>query len=265
MPDLDLGDAQQMRRALAHPFQIDVVDADHLAAVNVDDLAVDQVLLQIEVVALVFERSERSGGAQLERAGGRLHHLVGRHDAEAGAGFEHQAGHLAGIGAGGHGDVLEAAAQVALGVGHRGAEQRGETDTGCGARLHEVSVFPGRGGRMFRVPGPIPECRAGLVYGEPVAGRLGVLGGDDIASVMQLDSGMGMSSGTSPWLVRVARRTDGVPSVVDAATSTVSSMDELCDGVFPLCWPPSGAVQSAVAAAVTTIPITLRMKYSPGE
>ena len=56
--------------------------------------------------------------------------------------LEHQARHLARIGAGGHGDVLEPPAQVPLRVGHRGAEQRGQADAGCGARLHEVSVFP---------------------------------------------------------------------------------------------------------------------------
>jgi hypothetical protein len=123
-PHLDLGHAQQVSRALAHPLQIDVVDADHLAAVNVDDLAVDQVLLQVEVIALILQRNHGAGRAQLERAGGRLHHILRGHDAQAVAGLEHQAGHLARILAGGHGDVLEPPAQVALGIGHRSAEQR---------------------------------------------------------------------------------------------------------------------------------------------
>ena len=59
--DLDLGHAQQVDRSVAHPFQVDIVDADHLAAVDVDDLAVDEVLLQVEVVALVLERNQRPG------------------------------------------------------------------------------------------------------------------------------------------------------------------------------------------------------------
>ena len=51
---LDLGHAQQVSRALAHPLQVHVVDPDHLAPVNVDDLAVHQVLGKIKVVALVL-------------------------------------------------------------------------------------------------------------------------------------------------------------------------------------------------------------------
>ncbi len=140
---LDLGDAQQVSRALAHPLQIDVVDANHLAAVNVDDLAVDQVLAQVEVIALILQRRHGAGRAQLERSGGRLHHILRGHNAQAVAGFEHQSGHLAGILAGGHGDVLEPPAQVAVGVGHRGAEQRRQADAGCGAGAHEVSVSLG--------------------------------------------------------------------------------------------------------------------------
>ena len=42
-PNFDLGHAQVVGRTLVHPLQIDVVDADHLAAVDVDDLAVDEV------------------------------------------------------------------------------------------------------------------------------------------------------------------------------------------------------------------------------
>ena len=44
-PDFDLGHAQQVGSAVSQPFEVDVVHADYLAAVNVDDLAVDQVLL----------------------------------------------------------------------------------------------------------------------------------------------------------------------------------------------------------------------------
>ena len=138
--DLDLDHAQQVSRALAHPLQIHVVDAHHLAAVNVDDLAVDQVLLQIEVIALIVERGQRLDGAQFQRAGGGLHHLVRGHNAQPVPGLQHQSGDLARIRAGGHGNVLEPAAQMALRVGHRSAEQRRQRDAGCGARGHEESV-----------------------------------------------------------------------------------------------------------------------------
>ncbi len=140
--DLDLDHAQQVSRALAHPLQIDIVDADDLAAVNVDDLAVDQVLLQVEIVALIFEGHHGAGRAQLEGAGWRLHHVLRRNDAQTGTRFQHQAGHLAGIRAGGYCDVFEPAPQLALGIGDRSAEERGEADASCGAGAHEVSVLP---------------------------------------------------------------------------------------------------------------------------
>ena len=54
----DLGNAQQVSCAMAHPLQIHVVHADYLAAMNVDDLAVDEVLLQVEIVALILQRNE---------------------------------------------------------------------------------------------------------------------------------------------------------------------------------------------------------------
>ena len=115
----DLGHAQQVRRALPHPLQIDIVDAHHLAAVNVDDLAVDQVLLQVEIIALILERHQRPGRAQFQRAGGRLHHVLRGHNAQPVARLQHQARHFARIRPGGHGNVLEPPAQMALRIGHR--------------------------------------------------------------------------------------------------------------------------------------------------
>jgi len=58
--------------------------------------------------------------------------------------LEHQASYFACIGPGGNGNILQAPAQVTLRIGHRGAEKRCEADAGCGARLHEVSLFPWR-------------------------------------------------------------------------------------------------------------------------
>jgi len=142
--DFDFGDAKQVSCAAAHPFQIDVVYADHLAAVNIDNLPVDEILRQIEVIALVFEGNKRAGGAQFKSTGGGFHDFLGGDDAEAGAGFEHQAGDFARVRAGGDSDVFETAAEVALGVSDRGAEQGGKTDASCGARLHEVEFIPSR-------------------------------------------------------------------------------------------------------------------------
>ena len=90
---------------------------------NIDDLPVDEVALQKQKIALVFERGERGGGAQLERAGRGLHDFLRGDEAKAIAGFEHQSGHTAGIGAGGDGDVFELAAEVPLGISDRSAEQ----------------------------------------------------------------------------------------------------------------------------------------------
>jgi hypothetical protein len=134
--DFHLRDAQQVHRAVAQPFQIDIVDANHFAAVDVDDLAVDQVLLQEEVVFVAIERVQRGGGAQFKRPGGRLHHLVRGHNLQALARLQHQARHAASVGAGGHGNIFEPAADVALRVGHRGAEHGGQADAGCRAGAH---------------------------------------------------------------------------------------------------------------------------------
>ena len=132
-PDFDLGHAQQVRRAVVHPLQVDIVDADHFAAVDVDDLAVDQVPLQKEVVALVLEGRDRLGRAQFEGAGRGLHHFLRGHKGEAGARLEHQARHFAAIGSGGHRNIFELAAQLPLRIGHRRAEKRRQADAGCGA------------------------------------------------------------------------------------------------------------------------------------
>ena len=52
--------AQQVGGALAHPLQVHVVYAHHLPAVDIDDLAVHQVLLQVEIVALVLQGNHRA-------------------------------------------------------------------------------------------------------------------------------------------------------------------------------------------------------------
>jgi hypothetical protein len=139
--DLHLGHPQQMGRALPHPFQVHIVYADHFSPVDVDNLPIHQVLLQIEVVALVFERHQSARGTQLECAGRRLHHVLGGHNRQSGTSLEHQASHLAGVGSGGYRNVLELSPQVPLRIGHRSAEQRGKANPGCSARLHKVSLF----------------------------------------------------------------------------------------------------------------------------
>ena len=75
-PHLDFRYAQQVSRASSQPLQVHIVDANHLAAVNIDDLPVHQVLLQVKVVALFFERRQSARGPQLQRAGRRLHHVL---------------------------------------------------------------------------------------------------------------------------------------------------------------------------------------------
>ena len=59
-PYLDLGNTKQVRRSLAHPLQVHVVHAHNLAAMNIDDLAIHQVLLQVEIIALILQRNQRA-------------------------------------------------------------------------------------------------------------------------------------------------------------------------------------------------------------
>jgi hypothetical protein len=58
-PDFNFSHAQMVDRALVGPLQVHIVDADHFSAVDVDDLAVDQVPLQEEITAVVLEWSKR--------------------------------------------------------------------------------------------------------------------------------------------------------------------------------------------------------------
>ena len=140
-PHFHLGHAQQVSRAAPQPLQVHIVHPHHLAAVNIDDLPVNQVLLQIDIVAVILERNQRPGGPQLQRARRRLHHILRGHNAQSGAGLQHQPGDLARIRPRGHGNVLQPPAQMPLRIGHRGAEQRRQADPGCGPGLHEVSVL----------------------------------------------------------------------------------------------------------------------------
>src|SRR5580658_2858817 len=115
-----------MDRAVTEPFEVNIVDSDNFAAMNIDDLAVDQILLQEEIILVAVQRPQCGGRPELERAGGGFHHLVGGNYLQALACFEHQTSNAAGISAGGYGDVLELAAHAALGVGDGGAEHGGE-------------------------------------------------------------------------------------------------------------------------------------------
>jgi isopentenyldiphosphate isomerase len=107
---------------------------------NVDDLPVDQVLLQEKVAAVVSQRRGRCIRAELECSGGGFHHVLRRDEAEAVAGLQHEPGDSAGIGARGYSYVFELAAQVALCVRNRSAEQSCETHANCRPRLHRLSV-----------------------------------------------------------------------------------------------------------------------------
>ena len=65
--------------------------------------------------------------------------------------FQHQACHFARVGPRCDRNILEPAAQLPLRIGHRDAEQRGQTDSSCGADLHEVSLDRLRRFRFWRI------------------------------------------------------------------------------------------------------------------
>src|SRR5580658_7886570 len=54
-PDFDLGHAQMVCRSVIRPLQVHIVDADNFSAVDVDDLAVNEVTLQKEIAAFVLQ------------------------------------------------------------------------------------------------------------------------------------------------------------------------------------------------------------------
>ena len=127
--DLDFSHAQMVGRSLAGPLQINIVDADHFSAVDVDDLAVNEIALQKEIAAFVLEWSERLGRAQLKRACRSLHHFLRGHKEKAGAGLEHDARHPAAVGPRSYHNVFEPASQLPMRVRHRRAKKRGKADT----------------------------------------------------------------------------------------------------------------------------------------
>jgi len=137
--------AQKVRGAVAHPLQIDVVDANHFSPVDVDDLAVDQVLLQVEIVALVLQGNHGTRRAEFQRSGGSLHHVLRGDDEKTVTRLQHQACNLARIRPRVHGYVFQPPAQVALRIRNRGAQQRRKAYAGCGARMHDESLFPACG------------------------------------------------------------------------------------------------------------------------
>ena len=109
---------------------------------NVDNLAVHQVLLQVEVVTLLLQRNQLARRAQFKRARGRLHYFFRGHNKQPGARLQHQPSHFARIRSRCHSHILQPPPKMPLRIGHRRAEHRRQADAGCSAWLHEVSVFP---------------------------------------------------------------------------------------------------------------------------
>ena len=54
-PNFDFGHAQMMGRPMIGPLQVHIVDADYFSAVDVDDLAVNEVTLEEKIAAFVLE------------------------------------------------------------------------------------------------------------------------------------------------------------------------------------------------------------------
>jgi len=127
-PDLDLGHAQMMSRSMVGPLQINVVHANDLSAVDVDDLAVNEVALQKKEAAFVPEGRDGLGGAQFQCAGWSFQDFLRRHDGQAGAGLEHNARHPSAVRSRGHHNVFELAAQLSTRIGYGRPEKTGETD-----------------------------------------------------------------------------------------------------------------------------------------
>ena len=106
------------------PLQIDVVDTNYFSAVDVDDLAVDEIALQKEIVALVLKGRNRLGRAQFQCAGRSFQYFLRRHNREAGSRPEYNSSNLAAVRPRGHHNIFELAAQLSMRVGHRRAEKR---------------------------------------------------------------------------------------------------------------------------------------------
>jgi hypothetical protein len=160
--DFDFGDAEVVAGVVAGgPAEVDVVDADDFAAVDVDDLAVEEVLAEEDEVFVALEGSEGGIGAELEGAGRGPADVVGGDDFRTAAGFDDETGDAAGFRAGFDGDVAEATAEATVQAGDGGAEQRGEGAV-SGSVDHEMRFrhecisrgFTGLEGEKGREGGP---------------------------------------------------------------------------------------------------------------
>ncbi len=114
---------------MREPLQVDVIDANHLAAVNVDDLAIQKVLPQKNEVVFPAQRFRRGFGAQLEGSAGCLQHLGSGNQLQSIARLEDEAGDFARVRAGSNRQIADAAAQTPLRVGD------GRSEHGCQGRI----------------------------------------------------------------------------------------------------------------------------------
>jgi hypothetical protein len=127
-PDVHRDDVQQQVAVDRRRLELDVVDADHLAAVDVDDLLVEEVALQQQHAV------GRRKAVPVARLGHRPHRragaldLVVRQHPLAFSGLDDQERNAGWMILRGDGDLAHAAAHHARGVANGGSEQLGQRD-----------------------------------------------------------------------------------------------------------------------------------------
>jgi hypothetical protein len=135
--DLYLGDDQAGVGAFClTPAEVDVIDADNLAAMNVNDLLVDDIFPQQQVILEGFQGLERRTVDEDKRTAGVGPDMLDIDETSSQPGFEHEACHLPGICACAYGNVGKRPAQVAALVPHRRTLQQGETGFGQSVGMH---------------------------------------------------------------------------------------------------------------------------------
>ena len=124
--DLNLCDAKLLPISVGLPAQIDIVDTNDFATVDIDDLTIEQVLAQEDEVLVALNRIQCGIGAEFQCAAGGPANLTGGDNLKTLPGFQDQTCDATGLFARANGDIFEAAPHAAAHVGDGRAEKGGQ-------------------------------------------------------------------------------------------------------------------------------------------
>ena len=106
--------------------RIDIVDTDDLAAMNIDDLAIEQILAEEDEIPVALKGTQRGFGTELEGAAGRPANVFGGDNLQAFTSLQHQTGDTTRVCASADSNILETPTHPPSRAGDRRAENSGQ-------------------------------------------------------------------------------------------------------------------------------------------